>query len=148
MKLYHGTRRAKANKILTDGFKRSEIPSYTGTGVNLSESITIAYEYGPYESNGCVLEVELAEDANINDIGNITTSDLMFTENPGLDAINSYHGNVIVVWNTSKIKAVRILPKREAVKLLKEKFKEDGNNCAYNGFVQDHCEAYWGDNHA
>ena len=50
--LYHGTSRAAAGSILKQGFRRSRCASYTGTGVCLSERLSIAYEYGAYETGG------------------------------------------------------------------------------------------------
>lgn len=44
--LYHGTRDAAARIILPEGFRRSRSRSCTGTGICLSESLTVAYEYG------------------------------------------------------------------------------------------------------
>ena len=143
MKLFHGTSRNRAKKILSDGFKRGKKASYTGTGINLSESITISYEYGAYESGGCVLEVELSDDANLENIGSACASDQLFQDNAELDAIVSYGGNVYVIWNTKVIKAIRIIPKKEALALLYKQFQEDGDNMAYNGYVQDHCDNYW-----
>src|SRR6218665_2172440 len=61
--LYHGTRDASARIILRDGFRRSRSRSYTGTGICLSESLTVAYEYGMYETGGGVLEARLAPHA-------------------------------------------------------------------------------------
>lgn len=58
--LYHGTRAASARCILRDGFRRSRSRNYTGTGICLSESLTLAYEYGMYETGGCVLQAWLA----------------------------------------------------------------------------------------
>ena len=65
--LYHGTRAAIGRRILRDGFRRSASRSYTGTGICLSESITVAYEYGMYETGGCVLEAWLAPIARWTD---------------------------------------------------------------------------------
>lgn len=65
--LYHGTRAAAARCILRDGFRRSRSRSYTGTGICLSESLTLAYEYGMYETGGCVLQARLAPAARWTD---------------------------------------------------------------------------------
>lgn len=58
--LYHGTRATSAKSILRDGFRRSRSRSYTGTGVCLTDEVSIAYEYGVYETGGCILEVWLS----------------------------------------------------------------------------------------
>lgn len=65
--LYHGTRDAAAHAILREGFRRSRSRNYTGTGICLSESPTVAYEYGMYETGGCVLEAWLAPTARWTD---------------------------------------------------------------------------------
>src|SRR6218665_720731 len=89
--LYHGTRDASARIILRDGFRRSRSRSYTGTGICLSESLTVAYEYGMYERGGCILEARLAPHARWADgFGDTTPSrdgwDANF-EASGLDAV-------------------------------------------------------------
>ena len=65
--LYHGTRDTAARIILREGFRRSRSRNYTGTGICLSESLTLAYEYGMYETGGCVLEARLAPSARWTD---------------------------------------------------------------------------------
>lgn len=142
--LYHGTKARFAKKILSEGFRRAAVSSYTGTGINMSERMCVSYEYGPYEYRGCVLRCELEEQATIQDIGFKTVSDRYFYENPGIDAVTSYGGNVWVVWNPAVIRQVTRVSKREALQVLHNEFLEDGANHAYNGAVQDHCEAFWG----
>ena len=61
--LYHGTRDTAARIILREGFWRSRSRNYTGTGICLSESLTLAYEYGMYETGVCVLDARLAPSA-------------------------------------------------------------------------------------
>ena len=65
--LFHGTRNASGRRILQEGFRRSSSRSYTGTGICLSESLTVAYEYGMYETGGCVLEAWVAPSARWTD---------------------------------------------------------------------------------
>ena len=40
--LFHGTRSASGRSILREGFRRSASCSYTGTGICLSESLSVA----------------------------------------------------------------------------------------------------------
>lgn len=145
--LYHGTRDASARIILRDGFRRSRSRSYTGTGICLSESLTVAYEYGMYETGGCILEARLAPHARWADgFGDTTPSrdgwDANF-EASGLDAVRAYGGNVWVVWTPGVLVSVRRMSHREAVRRLCAEFDEDGPQCGYNGVVQDYASIWW-----
>lgn len=105
--LYHGTRRQSADAIVHTGFRRGRSRSYTGTGVCMSECVTIAYEYGMYETGGSVVETWIAANARWQDGADPATSapagecdawDAMFVVS-GLDALRTYAGNVWVVWH-------------------------------------------------
>jgi hypothetical protein len=143
--LYHGTSIKAAKSILKDGFMRGKEGSYTGTAVNLSECMTIAYEYGSYESRGCVLAVELSEDTKWEDIGYGPKGgnfDRYFVVS-GKDAACTFSGNVWLLWNTDMIKTAQILSHQDAITILVGEFVEDGNQMAYNGEVEDYNQAYW-----
>lgn len=147
--LYHGTRDASARAILRTGFRRSRSRSYTGTGVCLSESITIAYEYGMYETGGCVLEAWLSPTARWTDRFDGKTShphrdarDDFFVRS-GMDAVQGFGGHVWVVWRPSVLILVRRLSHREAVQRLCAEFDDDGPACGYNGAVSDYAAIWW-----
>lgn len=149
--LYHGTRSASARNILRDGFRRSASCSYTGTGICLSESITVAYEYGMYETGGCVLEAQLAPTARWADridgeSGRRTVGEAWdrFFVRTRHDAVRSFGGNVWVVWNPTVLVSVRRLSHREAIRRLCAAFDEDGPNCGYNGVASEYAAIWWG----
>jgi len=114
--LYHGTRDTAARTILREGFRRSRSRNYTGTGICLSESLTLAYEYGMYETGGCVLEARLAPSARWTDRldGRNTQGDVWdaFFADSGMDAVRGFGGNVWVVWNPAALVSITRLPPR------------------------------------
>ena len=149
--LYHGTRAASARSILRDGFRRSASRNYTGTGVCLSEAITVAYEYGMYETGGCVLEARLAPTARWTDRidgdgGRRTMGQAWdrFFARTHHDAVRSFGGNVWVVWNPAVLVSVRRLSHREAIRRLCVAFDEDGPDCGYNGVASEYAAIWWG----
>lgn len=146
--LYHGTRAASARCILRDGFRRSRSRNYTGTGICLSESLTLAYEYGMYETGGCVLQAWLAPAARWTDHldGGSTQGEAWddFFVASGMDAVRGFGGNVWVVWNPATLIAVSRLTHREAIRRLCAEFDEDGPECGYNGVVSDYASLWWG----
>jgi len=149
--LYHGTRNVRGRRIVREGFRRSASCSYTGTGVCLSESLTVAYEYGEYEAGGCVLEAWIAPSARWSegikapqgrfDVGEAYDR---FFECSGNDAAREFGGNVWVVWNPAVLVAVRRLTPREALRRLCAEFEEDGPDCGYNGVASDYASLWWG----
>lgn len=145
--LYHGTRDAAARAILRGGFQRSRSRNYTGTGICLSESLTVAYEYGMYETGGCVLEAWLTPTARLTDRfdGKANSKDAWddFFGRSGMDAIRAFGGNVWVVWTPSVLLSVRRLTHREAVKRLCAEFDEDGPESGYNAVVSDYASIWW-----
>lgn len=145
--LYHGTRDAAVRAILRAGFRRSRSRNYTGTGICLSESLTVAYEYGMYETAGCVLEAWLSPSARWTDRldGRSTQGDVWddFFVRSGMDAVRSFGGNVWVVWTPSVLVSVRRLSHREAIRRLCAEFDEDGPDCGYNGVVSDYASLWW-----
>lgn len=145
--LYHGTRDTTASAILRAGFRRSRSRSYTGTGVCLSESLTVAYEYGMYETGGCVLEARLAPSARWTDRldGRNTQGDVWdaFFADSGMDAVRGFGGNVWVVWNPAALVSITRLSHREAIRRLCAEFDEDGPDCGYNGVVSDYANLWW-----
>ena len=145
--LYHGTREAVARTILRDGFRRSRSRSYTGTGICLSESLTVAYEYGMYETGACVLEAWLSPTTRWTDrVGGRSAQgdawDAYFVSS-GMDAVRSFGGNVWVVWRPNALVSVRRLSHRGAIRSLCAEFDADGPDCGYNGVVSDYASIWW-----
>ena len=139
---------------MREGFRRSASCSYTGTGICLSESLSVAYEYGEYGeygAGGCVLEAWVAPSARWTegikvpegrfDVGEAYDR---FFECSGNDAVRDFWGNVWVVWNPAVLVAVRRLTFREALRRLCAEFEEDGPDCGYNGAVSDYAGIWWG----
>lgn len=147
MPLYHGTREAAARVILRDGFRRSRARSYTGTGICLSESLTVAYEYGAYETGGCVLEARLSPTTRWTDRfdGKANSKDAWddFFRRSGMDAVRAFGGNVWVVWTPGVLVSLRRLGHREAIRRLCAEFDEDGPDCGYNALIQDYASIWW-----
>lgn len=145
--LYHGTRDAAGRVIVRGGFRRSNSRSYTGTGVCLSESISVAYEYGQYETRGCVLEARLSLSARWTDRfdgkANIKDAWDEFFERSGMDAVRAFGGNVWVVWTPDALVSVRRLSHREAIQRLCAEFDEDGPESGYNAVVGDYASIWW-----
>lgn len=145
--LYHGTRGNVARAILRDGFRHSRSRSYTGTGICLSESLTVAYEYGMYETGGCVLEAWLSPAAGWTDRidGQSTQRDAWdaYFASSGMDAVRSFGGNVWVVWTPNALVSVRRLSHHEAIRRLCAEFDEDGPDCGYNAVVSDYASIWW-----
>lgn len=145
--LYHGTRDTAARAILREGFRRSRSRSYTGTGICLSESLAVAYEYGMYETAGCVLEAWLASSARWTDRfdGKTGCRDAWddFFVRSGMDAVCAFGGNVWVVWTPGALVSVRRLNHREAIRRLCAEFDEDGPACGYNAVVSDYASIWW-----
>lgn len=149
--LYHGTRTAIGRRILRDGFRRSTARNYTGTGICLSESITVAYEYGMYETGGCVLEARLAPiarwtDRIDSDGGRLSAGEAWdrFFVRSGNDAVRGFGGNVWVVWNPAVLVSVCRLSHRDAIRRLCAAFDEDGPDCGYNGVASEYASIWWG----
>lgn len=147
--LYHGTRDASARAILRCGFRRSSSRNYTGTGICLSQSLSIAYEYGAYETGGCVLEARLSPTARWAEGGKGETGEPdsggldAFFRRSGIDAVRTFGGNVWVVWTPGVLVSVRRLSHREAVQRLCAEFEEEGPECGYNGVVNDYASIWW-----
>ncbi len=149
--LYHGTRAAIGRRILRDGFRRSASRSYTGTGICLSESITVAYEYGMYETGGCVLEAWLAPiarwtDRIDSDGGRLSVGEAWdrFFVRSGNDAVRGFGGNVWVVWNPAVLVSMRRLSHGDAIRRMCAAFDEDGPDCGYNGVASEYASIWWG----
>lgn len=145
--LYHGTRDTAARAILREGFQRSRSRSYTGTGICLSESLTLAYEYGMYETGGCVLEAWLSPTTRWTDRldGRYTQGEAWdeFFAASSMDAVRAFGGNVWVVWNPDTLVSISRLTHREAIRRLCAEFDEDGPECGYNGVVSDYASLWW-----
>jgi len=141
MHFYHGTSLTNANNILAGGFKRSDVPSFTGTGVNLTECMTISYEYGGYEG-GAILKCEVSQSANIIDHDSYRDLDDFFKANPHIDGVSLYGGNVVVIWNADVITKTEIMKADDITHRLHEEFEGGGPNMAYNGNTQDQFEVF------
>lgn len=143
--LYHGTRRGAAQAILKSGFRHSKSRSYTGRGVCLSEAITIAYEYGMYETGGTVLEVRLAPQTVWAEGSRAIQGeafDRLFKQSR-LDALNTFGGNVWILWNCDRVLSIRELAHQEAIQKLTEAFDSDGPGCGYNNVIDDYASIWW-----
>lgn len=116
-------------------------------GICLSESLTVAYEYGMYETAGCVLEAWLLPSARWTDgfDGKTDCRDARddFFVRSGMDAVRGFGGNVWVLWTPSVLVSVRRLGHREAVRRLCAEFDEGGPACAYNVVVSDYASIWW-----
>jgi len=145
--LYHGTSLAAAKKICRSGFKRSRQDSYTGHGVCLSESITVAYEYGLYEEAGCVLEVILHPETRWSDgtgrdrVG--SSYDELFRDHP-VDALCTFSGNVWILWDVAIPATVRIMTHKEAIVQMTKEFDANGADVGYNNVIDDYATIWWG----
>jgi hypothetical protein len=147
--LYHGTRATAAQKILRDGFKRPSARSYTGTAINLTESMTVAYEYGAYENRGAVLRIRLRPEIAWSDGLREDPSELgrgsdALLDSGTLQALKTYGGNV---WLTtpSAIASIERLEHRDAVGLLLQEIAADGKDCGYNSVVQTYATWFRGE---
>jgi hypothetical protein len=145
--LFHGTRYAAARAIVRSGFRRSRSSNYTGTGICLSESLTVAYEYGMYETGGVVLEVWLGSATRwLDQIGDRQVNgrdwDTFFAQSD-LDAVRAFGGNVWVLWNPSAAVSISRLTHRQALRRMCAEFEEDGPQCGYNGVVSDYASLWW-----
>lgn len=149
--LYHGTRDATGRAILRTGFRRSSSRSYTGTGICLSESLSVAYEYGTYETGGCVLEARLSPATRWTDRVDgasdgyrpaVHAFDTFFRRS-GMDALRTFGGHVWVVWAPGVLVSVRRLGHREAVQRLCAEFEQEGPECGYNGLANDYASIWW-----
>lgn len=148
--LYHGTRRHRAGKILLNGFRRATTSHYLGTGICMTESVTTAYEYGEYESGGCILVASLAPNAGCMDRADMSNRenwfqacDRLFVES-GHDAMRLCGGNMWVVWNPAVLVAVRRLTHKEALRLMCQEFDGDGPGMGYNGIASEYASIWWG----
>jgi len=116
--LYHGTRDTAARTILREGFRRSRSRNYTGTGICLSESLTLAYEYGMYETGGCVLEARLAPSARWTDhlaAWNEAFLRSYFTHPNGPGKLVRYRGGAYAFWREMLDGRFRRFPERVLV---------------------------------
>lgn len=151
--LFHGTKRSAAKKILVEGFRHTKTPTYTGTGTCLADDIATACEYGCYENNGCVIEVRLKSNGRYGVFDTQKHPPFSpkaydeFLKANQLDALCNVSECLWVLWQAGAVEAMRILPKREAMLLLVEQFKNDGPNMGYNAFVGDLAVVFHNDIH-
>ena len=131
--LYHGTTFHRARRIVERGFRRGEAASYTGTAVNLTESICIAWEYGPGRG-GKVLAVTLDPQTRWREAGTLPVGqsyDAHFAEGR-VDALRTYSGNVWLLWTVERAQ-VRVLSISEVMARVVAEFQSDGPGHGYNG---------------
>lgn len=149
---FHGTGSQAATAIVKEGFRRGRSRNYTGTGVCLSETLSVAYEYGMYETGGCVLQTWLAPTSWWADQTGCVALERMadrdtwddFFKTSGLDAVRAYGGTVWVVWNPQALTVIRRLSHREAIQGLCSQFDKDGPDNGYNAVVSDYAAIWWG----
>jgi hypothetical protein len=132
---------------LREGFRRSRSCNYTGTGICLSESITIAYEYGMYETGGCVLEARISPTARWTDepirIAAAGEAWDQYFIRSGMDAVRTFGGNTWIVRTPGALVSVRRLTHRQAIQKLCAEFEEEGPEVGYNGGVSDYASIWW-----
>ena len=108
--LFHGTTAHRGRRIAEKGLRRANADSYTGTAVNLTESVCLAWEYGP-ERNGKILAVTLDPQTRWQEAGKLPVGqgyDSLFAEGT-VDALRTYGGNVWLLWTVGRAQ-VRVLP--------------------------------------
>jgi hypothetical protein len=141
--LYHGTTVHRARRILGVGFRRGSAASYTGTAVNLTESLCLAWEYGP-ERSGKILEVTLDTQTRWREAEKLPvgqTYDGHFAEGE-TDALRTYGGNVWLLW-TAKRARIRALTIQQIMIRMVAEFRRDGPECGYNGDVDSLASLFW-----
>lgn len=144
--LYHGTRMSTAERIATGGFQRASRSTYTGTGINASEFMATAYEYGSYETDGAVLAFDLAQGSTweSSGLGGPPGGFDRYFRRTGIDALCCFGGNVWVIWNPAVIVSRRVLSHGQALLQMCREFDADGPDVAYNGCIQDYSDTWWG----
>lgn len=150
--LYHGTKRATAKKILAGGFRRSRRASYTGTATNLTECLSIAWEYGDPFNQGAILKVTLKPDTRWQDSQTAATKDGPNCESVDdlfksgeLDALKTYSGNVWLVWNPACVASIELIDPAEALRQLAEAIVSNGPELGYNADVASYAGIIWGE---
>jgi hypothetical protein len=141
--LFHGTTAHRARRIVAGGFRRGRAASYTGTAVNLTESVSLAWEYGPQRS-GKILAVTLDPATrwqNADTLPPGESYDGHFADGQ-TDALRTYGGNVWLLWNTERAQ-VRVLSLPEIMTHIVDEFREDGPDHGYNGDVAHLASLYW-----
>ncbi len=141
--LYHGTSTARASAIRRGGFRRSKSASYTGTAINLADTVCMAWEYGP-DRGGKILEVTLSpktrwendnRDADWN-------CDARFAGGE-LDALRAFGGNVWLLWNPEMVVGIRALTLKEIMVKALAEWRADGRDVGYNGDMGQLADLYW-----
>lgn len=141
--LFHGTKPHRARSIAEKGFRRAKGASYTGTAVNLTESVCLAWEYGP-ERNGKILAVTLDPHTRWHEAERLPVGqsyDSFFTEGK-VDCLRTYGGNVWLLWTVERAQ-VRVLSLREIMIQMIAEFRKDGPECGYNGDVGPLATLFW-----
>jgi len=141
--LYHGATTQRAHRIVEKGFRRGKAASYTGTAVNLTESICLAWEYGP-ERNGKILAVTLDTRTRWRDAEKLPVGqsyDALFGGGK-LDALRTYGGNVWLLWTVERAQVWPISVREIMARMIAE-FRKDGPECGYNGDVGPLATLFW-----
>jgi hypothetical protein len=141
--LYHGTSSHRARSILKHGFRRARSAFYTGTAVNLTESVCLAWEYGP-QRGGKILAAELDPDTRWQEAARLPVGqsyDPIFSSG-AIDALRTYGGNVWLLWTMERAR-VRVLSLPEIMSRLVAELRQDGPDCSYNGDVGPLATLFW-----
>jgi hypothetical protein len=141
-RLFHGTRSARATAIRRAGFRRAKSASYTGTAVNLTESVCMAWEYGP-DRGGKILEVTFAPGVRWENVpmGAGSDCDARFASGE-VDALRTYGGNVWLLWKPEMVASIRPLPLKEIMTMAVAEWRKDGF-MGYNGDMDDLATLFW-----
>jgi hypothetical protein len=141
--LFHGTSFHRARRIVEGGFRRGSAASYTGTAVNLTESISIAWEYGP-ERCGKILAVTLDPQTRWRDAATLPAGqsyDAYFAKER-IDALRTYGGNVWLLWTVERAQ-VCVLSISEVMIRVVAEFEKDGPDHGYNGDLGPISTLFW-----
>jgi len=143
--LLHGTSKAKSRNILISGFNRGGRASYTGTAVNLTPLISLAYEYGTPEEGGAILHVRIKPGTAYETLNN-TPAGFDFDEHfatTGVSALKIYSGNIWLVWDLSCISEITPVPAMSARLQLLHHIAKEGPQCGYNGLAGEYAAVLW-----
>jgi hypothetical protein len=145
--LYHGTKKKHLKSILCEGFKPSKRGHYMGHSTCLSQEVSIAYEYGEYESGGTILKVTLKPDATHNMLADGDTFNRQGHrgEPPAYAATSTYSGNVWLLHNPQCVDSIEPLPHGLALAMLMQEIDIAGRDFGYNGIAQDYASIWWGE---
>ena len=141
--LYHGTSTARATAIRRGGFRRSKSASYTGTAVNLADTVCMAWEYGPVRAGRFWRSLfRRTPDGRTTVESTDWNCDARFASGE-LDALRAFAGNVWLLWNPEVVAAVRALTFKEIMVKALAEWRADGRDVGYNGDMGQLADLYW-----